>query len=149
MHLESYPYTKRSTPVVYDFSFESTGPNGRIPKRVEYELTLIDGKSYLNLALGDWIKGIEYLDHLAISNNNDSYKIMSTVVATLIEVLQRHPDMFVYAEGSTRARTRLYQIGINSNLNDESRINVFGLKNGVWEPFRKSINYKAFSAQLK
>ena len=56
----------------------------------------------------------------------------------------------VYAKGSTPARTRLYQMGINSNWSEiEPLMLVLGFVDGKWEIFKKNVNYEAFLVQRK
>ena len=53
------------------------------------------------------------LDDLAVSNNSDTEKVLATVVSALYAFFDKHPEAFVYATGSTLARTRLYRLGIS------------------------------------
>jgi len=61
---------------------------------------------------------------MAISNNGDTDKVLATVVAALYIFCERYPDAFVYATGSTAARTRLYRMGI-SRFYDEVQNDFF------------------------
>ena len=93
------------------FEFISEGPKGVFRKIVQFQKT--NEANLYNLAFGD--KNIDNgeLDDLAISNNGDSEKVLATVVSTLYAFFDNYPDAFVYASGSTNARTRLYRMGIS------------------------------------
>jgi hypothetical protein len=52
---------------------------------------------------------------LSISNNGDSPKVLATVASTVYAFLERYPDAYVFATGSTNSRTRLYRMGISAN----------------------------------
>ena len=133
-----------------DFQFLSEGPNGRIEKVVKYSLRNIEGTSFLNLAFGDWTEETNSLDDKATSNNRDRDKILATVAATVTVVTKRFPDIPVFAQGVTPARTRLYQMGISANLSEiEQTLDVFGLINGRPERFRRNVNYEAFLVYRK
>lgn len=130
------------------FEFDSLGTNGKITKIVQYTPT--NYKDLYNLGFGD--KNIETgaIDDLAISNNGDSEKVLATVVATLFAFIDRHKEAMVYATGSTKARTRMYRMGITKYLDEiKEDFEVYGeLENG-WEEFRKDVEYEAFLVKLK
>jgi len=55
-----------------------------------------------------------------------------------------------YATGSTKARSRLYKMGIANNLDELSEnFIVFGLFNNKWEVFEKEKNYEEFLVKWK
>ena len=57
----------------------------------------------------------------------------------------------VFATGSTKARTRLYRIGISNNLEEiQDDFEIFGL-NGKkdWQPFQKQVEFEAFLVKRK
>lgn len=129
------------------FEFVSEGPNGRINKIVKYCET--NETNLYNLAFGDKDE-IGDLDDLAISNNGDSEKILATVVSTLYAFTDIHPNAMVLAMGSTKARTRLYRMGITKYLTEIKKdFDIFGFKEGAWHSFRKNIEYDAFLAIRK
>lgn len=130
------------------FEFVSVGTNGKIPKIVQYTPT--NYKDLYNLGFGD--KNIETgeIDDLAISNNGDSEKVLATVVATLYAFIDRHKNAMVYATGSTKARTRLYRMGITKYLDEiKEDFEVYGEVENGWEEFRKDVEYEAFLVKLK
>jgi hypothetical protein len=134
-----------------DFEFESNGPNGRIKKVVRYSPRNVEGMTYFNLGFGDWNEAEGRIDDSSTSNNQDTQKVLATVAATVLEFTAAYPDMLVYAQGSTPARTRLYQMGISSNLAQiEPILEIYALKKGGdWEPFQIGTNYEAFMARRK
>lgn len=90
--------------------FLSEGPRGIIKKVVAYQK--IRDNIY-NLAFGDWDEKAQKPNDKARSNNGDRNKVLATVASTVISFIQYYPSAIVFAEGSTPAKTRLYQIGIN------------------------------------
>lgn len=56
----------------------------------------------------------------------------------------------VFVTGSTKARTRLYRIGITNNLEEiQKDFDVFGLYNNNWHLFKKQAEYEAFLVMKK
>lgn len=76
---------------------------------------------------------------------DDKHKILATVAATVLEFTAHFPDVWVYAQGSTMVRTRLYQMGIAANWSKiEPLLQVYGYAKQKWQSFRKAVNYEAF-----
>ena len=87
---------------------------------------------------------------MSISNNGDSEKVLSTVVSCVYAFTDYYPNSLVYATGSTKARTRLYRMGITKHLNAVNKdFYIYGLRNYEWEIFEKEIEYDAFIAKRK
>ena len=129
------------------YEFCSEGQRGSIQKAVIY--TQMQGNLY-NLAFGDWNESIQKLDDSIRSNNGDKDKVLATVAFTALTFTDQYPEAKIFVEGSTAARTRLYQIGINNNLLEISlSFTIKGNREGYWEPFRQGSNYKAFLIQRK
>jgi hypothetical protein len=130
------------------FEFTSEGPKGQIPKLIKFSETTLKG--FYNLAFGD--KNLETgdIEDTVVSNNGDSEQVLATVVAAVYSFTEKENEAWVYATGSTKARTRLYRMGITKYF-DEVRQDflVFGLRNGEWESFEKEIDYTAFVARRK
>jgi len=128
------------------FEFISEGPKGLIPKLIKYSETNL--KDLYNLAFGDKNQDTGDINDLIISNNGDSEKVLATVVATVYAFTDKYPDYWIYATGSTKARTRLYRIGIAKYFNEIKRdFDIYGLRDNVWEDFEKEIVYEAFLAK--
>ena len=130
------------------FDFVSIGPKGKFHKRVVFAKTSYDGVYSINLADFDHNSG--YLDYYSISDNGDRDRILATVVSCLFAFFNEYPNTYVYATGSTPARTRLYRMMMSKYfalLEDD--FNVFGELENDWERFRKDGSYRAFMVSLK
>jgi hypothetical protein len=74
----------------------------------------------------------------------------TTVAYTALDFTNRFPSAQIFVEGSTEARTRLYQIGIASDiLKIRNNFEVFGLIDENWQFFRLNRKYEAFLIQRK
>ena len=130
------------------FEFTSHGPKGQIKKLVKYSETNL--KDLYNLAFGDQDDKTGEINDNTISNNSDSDMVLATVVSTVYAFTDKYPNAWVFATGSTKARTRLYRIGIAKYLLEiKHDFQVFGLKDEEWEPFEKDIVYEAFLVKRK
>ena len=130
------------------FEFISTGPKGEIRKLVQYTETNL--KDYYNLGFGDKNNKTGEIDDKVITNNGDSQIVLATVASTAYAFTEKYPDAWIYAVGSNSIRTRLYRIGITNNLLEIKRdFDVYGLKDGQWHEFRRSVEYKAFLIRRK
>ena len=128
------------------FEFYSIGPKGKVKKQVHF--TRIDINLF-NLGFGD-IDSNGKLNDMAITNNEDRQVVLFTVALTIYKFCEKYPNSFVFAQGSTKSRTRLYQIGISNNL--EAVImdfQIYDLYNNYWESFQKGKNYEAFLVKRK
>ena len=73
---------------------------------------------------------------------------MATIVSAVYAFTDQENEAWIYATGSTPARTRLYRMGITKYLEEVKQdFNVFGLLNGEWENFEKDVDYTAFLAR--
>lgn len=111
------------------FEFTSEGLKGQIPKLIKFSETALNG--FYNLAFGD--KNIETgeIDDKVISNNGDSEQVLATIVSAVYAFTELHNDAWVYATGSTKARTRLYRMGITKYYEEAKQdFQVYGLKDG-------------------
>jgi len=88
MKLPKYPLA--SSDKLLTFEFISEGPKGLIYKLVRYQPTNL--KDVYNLAFGDKDHLTGDIDDTAISNNGDSEKVLSTVVATIYAFTDKYPD---------------------------------------------------------
>lgn len=149
MNLERYQYFESNN--YHDFEFYSEGPKGRIRKLVTFTKVADTNNSLYNLAFGDPDPITGELDDTAISNNQDRDIVLATVANTIATFCDHYGNPYVYAEGSTPSRTRLYQISI-AKLWKEISIDfeVYGLKNNKWLRFEpNNINYDAFLVKRK
>ena len=130
------------------FEFTSIGTKGEIPKLVQFSQTNL--KDVYNLGFGDKNKKTGEIDDKVISNNGDSQKVLATVVATVYAFTDKYPNVWVYATGITKARTRLYRIGITNNLDEILEdFELYGLQTGEWQEFAKGVEYEAFLVKRK
>ena len=131
------------------FEFTSVGPKGNIRKRVIYSKTSIE--NFYTLSFGDKDLVTGGIDSFVVTDNKDSQKVLSTVAFTIYTFLEEYPSAWVFLTGSTKARTRLYQIGISNNLAFiTTDFTVLGRKEeGKWYPFEKNIEYDSFLITLK
>jgi hypothetical protein len=134
----------------FRYDFCSEGPNGKIKKVILFTRATLHGNFIYNLAFGDIDKDGK-LNDFVTSNNQDAEKVLATVAQAVISFTNMYPDALIFTEGSTPARTRRYQMGINKFWKDiEPDFKVFGLlKNKGFEPFRFGVNYIAFACKRK
>jgi hypothetical protein len=129
------------------FSFVSEGPKGRIEKLIEYTETGVE--NVYNLGFGDKDPNGK-MDDATITNNGDSLKVLATVASTVYTFTNRYPNASIYAIGSSKARTRLYRMGIANNLNDIlQNFDVYGFIEDAWCRFDKNVDYNAFLIKRK
>lgn len=111
---------------------------------MEYQKTS-DNNIY-NLAFGDFNEILNSIDDLSVTNNGDSPKVLATVASTVYAFIDKHPNAWVIATGSTSSRTRLYRIGIANHLAEISTdFYIFGFsEEEKWVKFEVGNNYSAF-----
>ena len=98
-----------------------------------------------NIILGNYLEDTGYIDVFAVSDNQDTEKILGTVFTVLVDFIGHFPDMYVYAIGSTEARTRLYQMGISKYWNYiKDILLVYGIRGNDLDIFEKDNRYDAF-----
>jgi hypothetical protein len=146
MKLPNYPLA--SSDKYLTFEFISEGSKGPINKLVRFQPT--NHKEVYNLAFGDKNPLTGDIDDRVISNNGDSEKVLSTVVATIYAFTDKYPNTWIYATGSTTARTRLYRMGITKYLSEvRADFEVFGEIHDNWEPFKENVQYEGFLVRRK
>lgn len=130
------------------FYFISEGPKGRIEKVIQFSSF---GESlFYNLAMGDIDPITGEIGDFVVTNNGDAEKVLVTIVAAVYEFCKRFSGAWVYATGSTPARTRLYQMGINKYYDIANHdFNLYGETVNGLEPYVKDRSYSAFVVQLK
>ena len=140
MKYSKYPVSASAD--YHTYLFFSEGPGGRIAKGVIYSQIK---KNLFNLGFGDWNEKLQELDDSRRTNNGDRDKVLATVAFTAFDFTNMYPQARIFVEGSTPARTRLYQMGIVYNLLEiNESFEIQGFFNEEWEPFRTARNYKAF-----
>lgn len=139
-------------PVVFEpghvsYVFLSEGPKGKIKKVVAYTM-IIEG--IYNLGFGDWDEEKMRIDDISRSSNGDMDKVLATVAFTVLDFIQSNPDAIIFIEGSSPARTRLYQMKISDNwLEISGLICLYGYLDDDWVPFVPGRNYEAFQVRRK
>lgn len=146
MKLPKYPLA--SSDKMMTFEFVSEGKNGLIHKIVKYQPTNLKG--LYNLAFGDKDLKTGEIDDKVISNNGDSEKVLATVVSTVYAFTDKYPDVWIYATGSTKARTRLYRMGISKFLDEVTEdFEILGEIDEDWETFKSDFEYDGFLVRRK
>lgn len=146
MQIEKYSVTVGETSMVFEFT--SLGVKGNISKLIVYSQTHLH--NFYNLGFGDKNENTGQIDDEVITNNGDSDKVLATVASTLYIFTEKYPDAMVFATGSTKARTRLYRIGISNNfLEIQEDFKVYGLANNNWQNFQNHIEFEAFLVTKK
>lgn len=130
------------------FEFISEGKKGVIRKIILFQATT--EPNLYNLAFGDRDPLTGGINDMAVSNNGGTDKVLATIVAALYVFFERYPDAFVYATGSTAARTRLYRMGI-TRFYDEVRTDFFlyGQVGDDFPEFELGKEYDGFLAKRK
>lgn len=146
---DRYPYLK--IPEEYYYEFYSEGPKGVIKKVVRYNLIQEIPFKIYNLGFGDWNEKENDVDDMVNTNNQDRQRVLATVANTVIDFLTHDPEVSVFAKGSTKSRTRLYQMNITAFWNEivDGSFVVNGYLNEEWLPFQKGINFEAFIIRKK
>lgn len=138
-------YTFIKVPEIYFYEFFSEGPKGKIKKVVRYRLIEDATFPIYNLGFGDWDEDTNDINDMIITNNHDQQKVLMTVADTIINFIETHPKAFIFIQGSTSSRTRLYQMGIARFWNNiQERYTVIGSVDGNWHTLKKGLNYEAF-----
>ena len=141
-------YALASSESMMTFEFVSEGSKGLIHKLVRYQQTNL--KDLYNLAFGDKNLETGHIDDKIISNNGDSEKVLATVVATVYAFTDKYPNAWIYATGSTKARTRLYRMGISKFLKEvTNEFEILGELSDTWEEFEIGIEYDGFLVRRK
>jgi hypothetical protein len=146
MKREVYKCVKILDLTVYEFY--SIGPNGRIRKLIK--LNLVQRIPLIfTLELGKALAKNK-IDVFSVTDNKDTEKILSSVTEVLIEFLHERHEALVLFEGSTSARTRLFQIWISKALDKYGDlISIEGRIGNRWHRFEKGVTFDAFLIKRK
>ena len=124
-------------------------PGGRMKKLVTFT-KIQDGPVIYNLAFGDTDPKTGLIDDLIIGNNEDRDVVLATVANTINKFCDHYGDHFIFATGSSPARTRLYQMGINRLIKEISTsFGVYGVINDEVSGFQSNVNYEALLVKRK
>ena len=113
------PYTLNVNENKTRFQFQSVGKRGIFEKVIQF-MPLPNG--LYNLALLDYNQVTGEENNLSITDNGDMPEVLATVMKAIIIFFTEFPDRTVYFKGSSKSRTRLYQISINKVYLDLKRI---------------------------
>ncbi len=144
MHLDRYSYNSSTSKTNLDYEFESIGPKGTIRKVVRFT-EIYEG--IYNLGFGDLDESADKIIDDIVTNNGDGEKILITVATIADDFTKRNPNAIIFIEGSTKSRTRLYQINIAKYWMEINKtFEIRGLLNDKWMLFKNDVNYDAFLA---
>jgi hypothetical protein len=146
MNLPKYDILPDETNHIYEFI--SKGKNGKIYKMVKFQETNLT--DVYNLGFGDKDPLTEEIDDMVVSDNGDMEKVLATVISIIYVFTEKFPDKWVFIQGSSPVRTRLYRIIITKYLNLIKK--DFFLKcwlNGEWEDFLPNVIYQGFAIKRK
>ena len=80
----------------------------------------------------------------------ESERVDVTVAGAIFSYTAKYPEKWIYAKGSTKSRTRLYQMGLSQYLDlIKKDFELFGFINGQWQEFERGINYESFVVKRK
>lgn len=129
------------------FQFQSVGKRGVFEKVIYFTPLTVD--TY-NLSLVDYDSATGSYDDLSVTDNGDMPEIIVTVISTIHKFLNSNPGNKIYFEGSTPARTRLYQISISKIYDPvQSDLLISGLQGGRWYLFEPNVNFEGFLVEKK
>ena len=138
-------YKLSSEPNLTKFEFTSEGVNGNIEKIVIFESVATENGELFNLCFGDKNPLTGELDDTVNSNNGDRNKILATVALTAYLFTDTHTNAWILMQGTTNARTRLYQMAINTHYDEIKKdFSILGLLDDDWVIFERNINYNGF-----
>ncbi len=131
------------------FQFDSIGVKGRITKVIQF--IPMDLEDFFNLGFGDLNPATGEIDDLAVSNNGDSEKVLATVANALYLFTEEYPEAMVTIIGNSKARSRLYRMGISKYFDEVSQtFDIYGDVEGVyWEKLQPNKNYARFLVTRK
>ena len=124
------------------FDFISVGKKGEIHKRVTF-IELEYG--FFNMGLGDLNPESTEVDYFSVSDNGDRNTILATVSEIIESFFELYPFHTIYFKGTSRSRTRLYQMAINHFYDELSeRFHILGELDDKMTRFKRNTNYKSF-----
>lgn len=142
---DKYLYKTNSS--FLDYEFESVGPKGVIKKIARFSEM---GTNVYNFGFGDLDEASGEISDTVVSNNGDGDKVLVTVANIIYDFNSVYLKAAVFIQGTTPARTRRYQMGINNYWPQINTIfEIFGLKDQKWQLFRPGENYNAFLGRRK
>lgn len=141
MNISKYEVTYSPSNEFY--TFVSVGKKGKIIKAVQIQEFQ---QNIFNLGFGDLDPITNGVNDKIKSNNGDTEIVLATVFSIAIEFLQKNPSAYIYFEGNSDSRNRLYQMAINLYYEEFTQhIAIFGyLDDGSMEEYQKDNKYESF-----
>lgn len=141
-------YNLKADEAFMSFEFISKGPKGEIIKLIQY--TRLDRGDIYNLGFGDKDELTGDINDIVITDNKDREKVLATVVASVYIFTANYPHSWIFLEGSTQSRTRLYRMAISVYFDELNKhFNIFGFVENKWVGFEKDYDYIAFLIKRK
>jgi hypothetical protein len=130
------------------FYFISEGKKGIVEKVVHYDEIAV---GVFNLALADRNPITSQWDDEVVTDNDDTEKILATVIDTVYIFTTANPTAYIYAKGSTHSRNRLYRRSITKYLEQALKdFIIWGeLEDENTELFNPTTDYIGFLIQRK
>ena len=124
------------------FDFISVGKKGEIHERV----TFIEMQyGFFNMGLGDVNPVTGELDYHSVTDNGDRNNVLATVSEIIEAFFELYPSHTIYFKGTSKSRTRLYQMAINHYYDEISaRFLILGELDDKMTRFIRNTNYKSF-----
>jgi hypothetical protein len=128
------------------YEFESNSDYKIIKKAVVY-LPIKQDPNLYELIFGD-LQDDGTIDVQTVSNNQDIFLILNTVIKTLYHFFELYPSKTVIFTGSSASRNRLYRAVISKLISE--KFAIFGITfDDEIELFVPNKNYFAFQIRLK
>jgi hypothetical protein len=87
---------------------------------------------------------------LIVTDNQDTEKVLATVAKAVYVFFENNPDVFIYATGSTVARTRLYRIMLTRHYKELTKdYYLYGQVGNQFVEFKPGVDFDEFLAQRK
>lgn len=124
--------------------FVSSGPRGEVTKIIQFQRLPTEEPIY-NLPFGDKNPETGLPDDKIVTDNGDTLQVLATVALGAYLFTEQFPDVYLYVEGSTAARTRLYRRSIAAHATTIfQEFFVYGLQGDDWEVFSPNQEFSAF-----
>ena len=124
------------------FQFQSIGKRGIFEKVISIKPF---SESVQNLALLDYDPITNEESDISVTDNGDMPEVLATTLMAINMFFEKYPDQFIYFKGSTKSRTRLYQISINKAYSDiQNNLVIYGWCNEGWKNFEPTLSFESF-----
>jgi hypothetical protein len=128
------------------FYFASYG-DGNINKVLIF--SYLDDPDIYRITMGN-LRVDGSIDVHGMGDTGDPASVLSTVAKAIAFFLADYPEAEVFIEGTTAARSRLYQMAIVRELDDLGKyFDIYGFDGNHEEIFQPGKNYRSFTISLK